>query len=591
LTIDGTVIPREASARIRAMSPEERAQWDRDRLRAKTDQLFLSGILGFDLVENPHAALFHQMLPKRPGTPLHELDTRIKRRMILWQRGSCKTSATVVEIVQLILNYPDIRICFLTAADALAKRQLVRIKNLFEKPTPKFLELFPEFCLTSVQSKKGDWRDIQQKLGTMHQFTVPCRSQQTFAEPTFVISTTKSQKTGSHFDVIFCDDLVTDQNYKNDTALEACYQSYLDLVPLLDPEGFIFVSGTRYAFGDCYERIMDNAKAAGEMSVWKFSIQGCWSKGNCVRCGHAEVFHDKDVNVVESPCFAAGCHCQGFESDGIERPLFPQIRTARNRLFGFTRESLEAVKHEIGPANFSNQYLLTPLAAELQTFTEVLIGRQTLHHPAQLPNEMLSYNFLVGDLAYSDTEASDLSVIYTVRKYRGELFVVGCDFGHWRSNELIQALMRLILSVRPTMIWLEKPAGPADALNNLITAQASQLGIAKLPIQWIPVSNQKNAKATRIGNLVQVLDSKRMWLYAPMGGYDELVRQMLRHGRTKHDDFLDALALAAEVPSGWQFDEVSRPDTSVGGWLRKLGVYDKPDDTPPGANDGSSFCM
>ena len=67
LTIDGVMFPREASARIRAFSAEERTAWDDARFRCRTDQLFLSDILGLDLVENPHRALFNLFLHKKPG--------------------------------------------------------------------------------------------------------------------------------------------------------------------------------------------------------------------------------------------------------------------------------------------------------------------------------------------------------------------------------------------------------------------------------------------------------------------------------------------------------------------------------------------
>src|SRR2546427_10828146 len=75
LVLNGIVFPREASARIRAMSAAERAEWDADRLRAQTDQLFLAEVMGLDLTANPHQRLFDLFLTKRPGVPLFEQDT------------------------------------------------------------------------------------------------------------------------------------------------------------------------------------------------------------------------------------------------------------------------------------------------------------------------------------------------------------------------------------------------------------------------------------------------------------------------------------------------------------------------------------
>ena len=91
LIIDAIPFPRVASRRIRAMDVNTRARWNADRLRCKTDQLFLSDVLGLDLVENPHCVIFNSFLKKRPGVQLSELDLVVKRRMTLYPRGHGKT--------------------------------------------------------------------------------------------------------------------------------------------------------------------------------------------------------------------------------------------------------------------------------------------------------------------------------------------------------------------------------------------------------------------------------------------------------------------------------------------------------------------
>jgi len=176
---------------------------------------------------------------------MSDLSTLTKKFMILWPRGLFKTSSVVVDMVQTILNYPNVRICFLTGGDQLAKRQLARVKRVFEKPTKRFRMLFPDFCLKSVENKKTHkWEDVSAKLGNAHEFTVPCRTNDILAEPTFAISTAKSVKAGSHYDIIYIDDLVNEQNYRSVKALEKCYQDYLDICPLLEPTGYIIMTGT-----------------------------------------------------------------------------------------------------------------------------------------------------------------------------------------------------------------------------------------------------------------------------------------------------------------------------------------------------------
>lgn len=183
LVQDGISFPRVASNRIRNMPAAERASWDADRLRCKLDPLELSNVLNFDMQPNPHRALFAEIaLPmQNPAPDFSKLDETIKKRMVLWPRGTHKTSAVMVAIVQTILNYADVRILFLTGSDDLARRQLKRVRLLFEHPTERFKYLFPEFIFVSRQKKSGAWVDIQNPMGTAHEFTVPCRPSTVFA--------------------------------------------------------------------------------------------------------------------------------------------------------------------------------------------------------------------------------------------------------------------------------------------------------------------------------------------------------------------------------------------------------------------------
>jgi hypothetical protein len=373
--------------------------------------------------------------------------------------------------------------------------------------------------------------------------------------------------------------------------LEKCYQDYLDICPVLENTGYLTVTGTRYSFGDAYERIQEQAKAAGELSVWKFSIRDCWSAGTCKTCSMPAVFHDFSVNIIQPPGLAAaGCTCAGFVSDGIRGVIFPQVRKRDGNHFGFTLDILTKIKAELGPQVFANQYENNPLSSDTQTFTETMIGAQTLHHPEQFPPVQQSVTFLVGDLAYSEADERDVSVIYTVRKWAGQLFVVDAEAGHWSSNQLVETIIRLAITKTPNIIYLEKPAGPADALANLITARAAQMGIPRaIPIEWIKPGNQKGVKALRIGNIQAALVGKRLWLYGGMKGYQTLVEQLCRWPRGKFDDYADALGRVVEVPSGYQLEQTPQQESSRDWMKRYLGSQEAPDDNYRDTGGGSGL--
>jgi hypothetical protein len=579
-SLDLTNFPKRWKADFDTWSKQEKENWYLGRFKCLKSHLYLSGfietepddfnstlkhqpILGMDFQDDPHSLLFQQYIQKRPGEGLvlSDLDTVIKKRMVLWPRGVFKTSSAIVEMIQLILNYPNIRICFLTGGDQLAKLQLRRLKQYFEKPSALFLELFPEFCLKSVENKKvkneaspDRWKDVLCKLGNAHEFTVPCRTNFTFAEPTFAISTAKSVKAGSHYDVIFIDDLVNETNYRSVKLLEKVYEDYLAICPLLEPTGFIIMTGTRYSFGDTYERIQELAKEEEKKigrTIWRFSIEDCWVYG-CKNCPHTDVYHDFRINAIQPPCSVEGCKCVGYQTNNSKGVLFPSVRVHDGREIGETLERLEAKKRELGEEFFANQYENNPIAQGSQTFTEALLGAQTLHHMSQIPAYDQSYTFGVGDLAYVGQEDKDFSVIYMCRLFRGQIFIYACEYGNWDSGAVADQTISILLTHRPAVLFYEKING-WDGFNRLITAAANTKGIQKVPIIWDKYGQAKDQKKIRIGSIKGVLTARRLWFYAGMKGYDQLVKQLVKWPKLgRHDDFADCAGQVVTVPSGYE---------------------------------------
>lgn len=585
--------------------PEELKQWYTERFLCLKYHLFLSGyavatkagdpdlpksfvpILGMDFQDDPHTQLFKCFVQKRPGEDmvLSDLETQTKKRMILWPRGIFKTSAVIVDIVQSILNYPNVRICFLTGGDSLAKRQLTRIRNIFEKPTPRFKFLFPEFCFRTIRNIKvrefldkdetvpnpAAWSDVQCKIGTAHELTVPCRTKDIFAEPTFAISTARSVKAGSHFDLIYVDDLVNETNFRKTDALAKCYEDYLAVCPLLDPTGLMVVTGTRYSFGDTYERIQESAREEERLighTIWKISIRDCWSMG-CLNCPHTDVYHEYDKNILQPPCGVLGCGCPGFKPNGSKGVLFPQTRALDKRPIGHTLEFLEGEKIRLGEEFFANQYENKPIATGAQVFTETLIGGQTLHDLGRIPPYSQSFTFGVGDLAYVGQAGRDYSVIYICRLFQGQIFLFDCLYGNWDSGQLAENTLNALTRHRPNVIYYEKFNG-WEVYDKVIAAFAATNHVPKVPIQWEKGSQTPNAKLIRIGAIKGWLTSKRFWIYAGMPGYARLVQQLVKWPKLgRHDDFADCAGMIFAAPTGIQAS-APPPMEDANSWLRRL---------------------
>lgn len=619
-SIDLTSFPRSFLKFFATVSADEQREWYEGRFRCLKYHRYLAGfaealkpgdpdlqkeyvpILGMDFQPNPHDQLFKCFIQKRPGEGFvhSDLDQKTKKRMILWPRNHLKTSAVLVDIVQTILNYPNVRILFLTGNDDLAKVQLQRIKKRFENPSKRFKWLFPEFCYRDVRNRRvaeflkdedGNldetrphpeaWVTRPAKLGTAKAFTVPCRTSDLFAEATFTISTAKSTKAGSHYDIIYVDDLVNETNYRKVDALQACYDRYIDTTPLIEVSGFMVITGTRYSFGDTYERIQDDAKKEmKEMgrTIWEFFIRDCWSHG-CQNCIHTSVYHDYARNILQPPCEVIGCTCPGFKDRGNKDVLFPQIRTHDKRSIGFTLQILEGEKVRTSPEFFANQYENQPIAAGAQTFDEGLIGQQTLHHPEQIPPYGgNSTTFVVGDLAYVGQAGRDYSVLFICRLFQGQIFIYACEFGTWDSGQIAENIFKILKRDRPNVIYLEKFNG-WEAYDNVIKAYASSNGILKVPIEWVKGSQAENAKLIRIGTVKGPLSARRLWFYAPMKGYDQLSQQLLKWPKLgRHDDFADCAGMVVAAPTGYQFTNPPAP-VALNHWLHKLHEIKSEDDS------------
>lgn len=528
------------------------------RQRAKTDYLFLGcDVLGFDFQVNPHAGLFREFLPMRPGTPLYDLDREFKKRMILWPRGTFKTSAIIVAMVILILNYPDISILFWTGSRPLARRQLARVKRVFERPSKKFKALFPEFC--------------GKKLGSAEEFTVPNRLSTTLAEPTMALTTSRSVKAGSHFQVGFIDDLVNDQNYRNDELLEQCWEDFKQIGPMIQPAGFIFITGTRYSFADTYERMQEKArqemKETGK-SLWKFSIRTCWVR-ICATCGEPDALHDFDRmgSVPLCPVSSANADSQQaspgvprtWSDSGVKKVLFPQFTTKDGRTEGHTVEFLESEKREKGEEFFACQYENNPIAAGTQTFTVDLLNKQTLWHRSQIPQS--GPCFIVGDLSYVGDCKRDQTVLDVCRLYQGQIFQFDCVAGKFTTEGHTVELFKLVEKYRPRVIWLERFLG-WEAYQSFFTAYAVQHKYQHLPIDWFPMSNVEDAKLKRIGAVQAVMTQRRLWLFAGAPHYEDKLGQLKRFPKIgKYKDFADNLGHICGLPTGYQMEAVPEKQT------------------------------
>lgn len=489
------------------LSKAEQKRLTELRERARTDHMFLARLLGFEkFCDDVHKELFDCFVKKDRKKSVTAQDRKYKDRLILWPRGHFKTTAVAVDIIQWILNFPDITIGIMTDQMEAAEVRLAEVKDKFETCV-KLARLFPEYCDKNlVASVFPHIKDAKPLDGNASQFTVPARTRYQ-RDPTVQIVTADSRKAGRHVDVLFCDDLVHEKNYQTKELLEKTISAFKDARPLLNtPEHYRVIIGTRYAFGDLYGWIIDqNIKK----KTCKVSSKKCWEKN----------------------------------PDGTYSLLFPK-REINGEPVGFTVEGLAEIQAE-DPEKFANQYLNSPIVGGTETFPESLLQRQTctVLKLRQVPRWQWRV-FNTWDTAFGQS-ASACSSAGIVGAYlpNGDLVIIEARGGRYGPHELLNHVLDLNLKYRPLLIGIEDAAG-APLLTLGIEAWVRERQI-RVPVEFIKNSNKKDAKLLRIAALRPLLDQGKLWFLAGGPGVDTLLKQLQQFPKGDKD-FADSAARLLE---------------------------------------------
>lgn len=425
----------------------------------------------------------------------------VKKRLLIWPRGHFKSTLDECDAVQWLLNFPDIRVNLMTGTLELAKRMIGNLKRHFQENV-KLRALFPEYC--APQGKD---------FGTAFGFTLPNRKVTNLREPSVSVSTIESGKTGSHYDVIKCDDLVTEINSATQEQLQKVIDQFQYVWKLIEPYGYVDVIGTRYDHSDLYGFILDNNDGD-----WRTHMRKCWAQ----------------------------------QPDGSLKLLFPER---------FTVDWLKQ-QRKANPYIFNCQYLNDPTPTDNQSFTPELIEGHTIPH-AHIPRN--GRVFITWDLGFSKKEYADFSVgAVGLYDELGRLFILDIDMGRFTPYELVQHFFSLLTKWRPSRVGIEK-AGGSELLEPALAHYAREHNIY-LPLDWMP-THPGNRKIERIAGLEALLRQDKLFFSAAIPCRDELMKQFTRFPRYKHDDAPDAISMLltyrSAIDIAWPADQVEMGGVTV----------------------------
>lgn len=494
--------------------------------------------MGKDLNEYTHRPVADFFVRKNPDKSLAEQD-RIKERLLLYPRGSYKSTLNICDCVQWIICFPDIRILVLTGADDLAVSFVDELKEYFiqKDPPTLFQELFPEHVL-----------DPRQK-GNQGEFRTPAQTTRT-REPTVFASSILANNSGWHVDVMKPDDVVTDKNSETENELQKITRKFKMVRKLLMPWGYRDTIGTPYSLNDCYADLREVSesyrKKTGKEVIKTLRRPAWWLKGT-----------DYQLPTVEQTENEAGLDL-----------LFPDV---------LNYEFLRLEQHK-DIFSFHSQFLCDPIGANEVIFTLEEMRAHTVPH-TQLPQG--GKYFVAWDLAYSSKKGRDYTVgAVGLFDEQHRLYIVDIIRARFAPSELAYQIPHAQWKYKPIQTGVEDSTG-ARWLEPEFQRHAALLGV-DMPIDWILVNRTKEAKEERIRALQAHLAAGRLWFAASIPVMDDLYKEFVQFPNGHHDDIPDACAhLLRYMPNSVlrtpdeQFNEVFRTmqDNALKDLIYGSGAY------------------
>lgn len=438
-----------------------------------------------NITEDPYRVLCDLFVKKDPSKTLSQQD-EIKNRLLLWPRGGMKSTIDIVDVVQWILNFPDIRVLFLTGADDLAVGFVSETKGHFTKHENGHTLMslfFPEFCVPEKNNEN------------QFEFTCPVWAAKGVKrkEPTVLASSVGSTKSGTHFELVKADDSVTDRNSESTDQCATVSKKLSMSRKLLRLGGYYYdFIGTRYDDEDHYGVVIE--KNVGEV---KTTRGRCWvltensatstkiliGRGIQIKADVSSRLAEEGRPVTYSEAGAEGCDL-----------LIPRVMPYP-WLMQEWRENEDVFESQINqnPRPVSS---ITFLRSDLVNAT---VGFDKIPFGGPISQTW--------DFAYSQKKGRDFATgssgMWSPEK--GQFFVQDLVRSRFKPNDLAQAVVDFARKWRPFVVGIEKSNG-ADFLEPTIIEKAKQTEDPHVihvcsHIEWYAVENNVDAKRARMGTM------------------------------------------------------------------------------------------
>lgn len=469
------------------------------KFRCREDLKFLSlAILGykdFSKNDNLHLAMCRHL--RRPS----------KYKLFLVPRDHLKSSIiTKGGAIMRLLKNPNIRILIANNTWDNARKFLGSIQKYLVRGSllTSYFGLF--------ESDQWNKDEITIKQRTM-----------ILDAPTIATTGLEKEQTSQHYDLIIADDLVARENVGTPEQ-RAKVKDYINsLMALLEPEGELWVVGTRWSMDDAYGDLI-------EEGIWDVLQRGCYT------------------------------------DEGRTAALFPEK---------FSLEKLQFLRTKLGPYLFSCWYLNNPIAQEAADFKKEWVR----YYDPVTPNPGTLY--LAIDPAHSLSRDADYSAFVVAGMFKNRKIRV-VDYVRRRvvPSDLVDIIFDLVKKWKIHRIGIETFAFQKTLKYDIERNQREKkifFGIDELRSGRSLTGEKTINKEARIRSLQPLFEQGLVEIHPRM---TELVDELLAFPRGKYDDLIDALARCLEhlIPSlgttqakdeGRTIDPLTGKElTTAGYWLK-----------------------
>lgn len=409
-----------------------------------------------------------------------EVQTNPDWQIDLWARGHFKSSVITIGLtIQDIINNPNNTYAIFSNTRTGAKKFLRQIKYICE--SNKILKtLYSDIFYENPEKESPKWSEndglVMKRIVNKKESTV---------EAWGVID---GQPTGSHFDVLILDDIVTEQSVNTDDIKGKTLDGIRLLFFLVSQEHKIRIIGTRYAFDDAY--------------------------GNIIKSGRFKprIYPATDNGKVDG------------------NPVF------------LTKKQLADKRKELGDDFiFSCQMLQNPQGLMSINFKEEWLR---YYEPSV---ELKTMNYIVVDPANSKKKKSDYTTMWVIGTSADKNYYVrDCIKDKLNLTERYEMLYKLYRKYNPLVIGYEQYGMVSD-----ITYFEEKNKENKIQMRFVSLGG-KLSKIDRIRRLVPAFQTSTIQLlktipYIDLEGkshcfINEFVEQYKNFPNVSHDDMLDALA-------------------------------------------------